>query len=152
MADDSVHGLIDEDDEYANADSPGDVRSPVATKRARGQGGLPRSLSAPMPQDVCDAMIKLRVSKEKEFIKSSDGRTRNSGTLMWNAISEELATEFLHREDVLTTSIHPRSLGKKWSYVEKNFKVSVLSVCVVFRRDLTSPCLAILGISQAKWC
>lgn len=130
MAEASVRGTMDEDDEYTHGDSPGDTQSPVAAKRARLQPGQPRSQSGPMPQDVCDAMIKLRVAKEKEFIKTSDGRTRNGAGLIWSAISEELASEFLHREDVPTASIHPRALGKKWSYVEKNFKVSALCVYV----------------------
>lgn len=126
MADDSVHSTIDEEDEYSYGDLSGDNHSPAGTKRARGQVVQSRSSSAPMPHDVCSAMIKLRVSKEKEFIKSSDGRTRNTATQLWTSISEELAAEFLHRGDVSSTALHPRALGKKWSYIEKSFKVSVL--------------------------
>jgi hypothetical protein len=69
-------------------------------------------------------MIKLRVSKEKSFIKTCDGRSRNSAGQLWTSISEELAKEFLHRDDVSSSVLHPRALGKKWSYVEKTFKVS----------------------------
>ena len=81
-----------------------------------------------MPQDVCNAMILLRVSKEHDFIKSSNGRTRNMAGVLWSSISEELAREFLPRRDVASSTLHPRALGKKWSYVEKHFKVCILQV------------------------
>ena len=73
-------------------------------------------------------MILLRVSKEQDFVKTCNGRARNMAGVLWTSISEELAREFLHHRDVTSSTLHPRALGKKWSYVEKQFKVCI--VCV----------------------
>lgn len=125
MAEDTTHSDMDEVDEYEYDGSPGDAHSPAPSKRPRGQPVERVQPSPHMPHDVRNAMIKLRISKEKAFIQSADGRTRNGAGQLWTAISDELATEFLHRDDVSSSALHPRALGKKWSYVEKTFKVCV---------------------------
>jgi hypothetical protein len=128
MSNINTQASIDEEASTSGDEHYGDSAEHPPSKRPRGQGLSARAAAPPMPQDVCNAMILLRVSKEHDFIKSSNGRTRNMAGVLWSSISEELAREFLPRRDVASSTLHPRALGKKWSYVEKHFKVCILQV------------------------
>jgi hypothetical protein len=90
-------------------------------KRARTSPvrGPPRAI----PDDVLDAVIKLRVTNESGFVSTADGRSKNSRGKIWERISEKLLSDFGDREDVPESALQPRQLGKRWAYIEKNFKV-----------------------------
>lgn len=118
----------DEDFEYTgegdstNLDgSSGSESEPGCAKRARVSAvrGPPRSI----PDDVLDSIIKLRVSKESAFVNAADGRARNSRGKVWERISEQLLSDFGNRKDVTMSALQPRQLGKRWAYIEKQFKV-----------------------------
>lgn len=133
-------GVIDESS-GSEAESGDAKRAKVTATR-----GPPSSL----PPDVVDAVIKLRVSKEAAFIKAADGRSRNARGLIWDRISAQLLSDFKDRADVDKTALHPRQLGKRWAYVEKQFKVSIPLRCCTFLSSL-SLFAAVPGCPQSKW-
>ena len=90
----------------------------VASQRCGPVGSLPRDLS--------DAMIMLRVAKEKKFLAAADGRSRHGSARIWEEISVELTDSCQDRDDVAASALSARALGKRWSYVEKMFKVCAL--------------------------
>lgn len=151
MSDLNTQASIDEEASSSGEDQYGDSAEHPPSKRPRGQGLSARAAASPMPQDVCNAMILLRVSKEQDFIKSSNGRTRNMAGVLWTSISEELAREFLPRHDVASSTLHPRALGKKWSYVEKHFKVCNLCVPLSDLAFVTIVCAEIPCSTEAQW-
>lgn len=126
MADaDSQHAGSDDDYGADDAVDSGD-NDVVPVKR--GRFGVSRGRQPVIPADVVDAMIMLRIEKEKAFLQASDGRTRNTGRSLWIAIATELKEMFGGRHDVNDTFFNHRALGKKWSYIETTFKVSAFDV------------------------
>jgi len=122
MADaDSQHAGSDDDYGADDAVDSGD-NDVVPVKR--GRFGVSRGRQPVIPADVVDAMIMLRIEKEKAFLQASDGRTRNTGRSLWTGIASELTEMFAGRRDVNDTIVNHRALGKKWSYIEATFKVS----------------------------
>ena len=121
MADDHPLAEVDNDDGSTTEDSgSGDDFAPG--KRARVQ--TVRGRPSVVPQDILDAIIKLRIDKEKTFLKSSDGRSKNSSRQLWEEIGKELKVAFAGRTDIADSAFGARQLGKRWSYVEARFKVS----------------------------
>ena len=121
MADDHPLAEVHNDDGSTTEDSgSGDDFAPG--KRARLQTG--RGRPSAVPQDILDAIIKLRIDKEKTFLKSSDGRSKNSSRQLWEDIGKELKVAFADRTDIADSVFGARQLGKRWSYVEARFKVS----------------------------
>ena len=121
MADDHPLAEVDNDDGSTTEDSgSGDDFAPG--KRARLQ--TVRGRPSVVPQDILDAIIKLRIDKEKTFLKSSDGRSKNSSRQLWEEIGKELKVAFAGRTDIADSAFGARQLGKRWSYVEARFKVS----------------------------
>lgn len=133
MASEARDHRTGEDDSITMDDSSGSESEPGCTKRARVSAvrGPPRLI----PDDVLDAIIKLRVSKESAFVNAADGRARNSRGKVWERISAELLRDFGDRDDVSKTALHPRQLGKRWAYIEKQFKVRCCSI--IFTKILT---------------
>lgn len=162
MADDSSQSdqLINEDresdsdhadSENDGADKPDEEETPPKRPRVV---DLPRcGPTPPLPRDVSDAMILLRVEKEKKFLSAADGRSRNGSTRIWEDISAEMRATFGDREDLPAVSLTPRSLSKRWSYVEKMFKVSALH-CTDGIHELLRFALVLAGLpcsAEAKW-
>lgn len=76
-----------------------------------------------LPRDVVDAMILLRVRKERDFLLAADGRSKQGRGRVWEDMAQQLRSEFADREDVSLEHLTGRSLGRRWSYVEKRWKV-----------------------------
>jgi hypothetical protein len=150
MADeDSQRPLSESDDGVDDATDSGDDGVYV-TKRARVVSS--RGRQPVFPADVVDAMIMLRIEKEKQFLKASDGRTRHTGRSLWIAIAAELKEMFGGRKDVSEEVLNQRALGKKWSYIESTFKVrAIIPVSAIAHSfALTPPLPAVSCITEAK--
>jgi hypothetical protein len=122
MADDRAVLHIDDDDDCATDDS-GSGEEYSAGKRPR--LGTVRGRPGVVPADFIDAIIKLRIAKEKTFLQSCDGRSKNTSRRLWEDIGKELKTAFGDRADISESAYGARQLGKRWSYIEAQFKVSV---------------------------
>jgi len=122
MADEHMLAQVHDDDGSATEDSgSGDDYGPG--KRARLHTG--RGRPSAVPQDILDAIIKLRIEKEKTFLKSSDVRSKNSTPQLWEDVGKELKVAFPDRTDIPDSVFGARQLGKRWSSIEARFKVSV---------------------------
>jgi hypothetical protein len=117
-----------EDDSNTMEESSGSEAEDERAKRARVSPvrGPPRAI----PDDVLDAVIKLRVTNESAFVSAADGRSKNTRGKIWERISQKLLSDFGDREDVPESALQPRQLGKRWAYLEKQFKVRC--TCIVF--------------------
>lgn len=163
MADNSSHSeqLIYEDRERDSdndgSDNNGSEASDdnaTAAKRPRVATVERSRVTTILPTDVSDALVLLRITKEKKFLAAADGRSKHGALRIWEDISAELTRTFGNRRDVSPAVLTARALGKRWSYVEKVFKVS--SFLVTFETHVMSVCVShILAglprIAEAKW-
>jgi hypothetical protein len=137
MADDEAQHDISEDEQCESDGMHSSDGEVVPAKRSRVQA-IPGRQGA-LPTDILGTMIKMRIEKEKAFLEASDGRSRNSSGALWTDISKELKAAFGDREDVKETALNPRQLTKRWSYIETQFKVSVLLYLLCILPDIGTP-------------
>jgi hypothetical protein len=132
-----------EDDSNTMEESSGSESEEERAKRARVSPtrGPPRAI----PDDVLDAIIKLRVTNESAFVSAADGRSRNSRGKIWERMSEKLLSDFGNRKDVPESALQPRQLGKRWAYIEKNFKVTCACIVCDLSRSYFHVCIHVLA-------
>jgi hypothetical protein len=163
MADDGSQSdqHVDDDRESVSDDDGSDNDQGEAidgddmpAKRARVTPSQRVAATPTIPMDVSDALVMLRVGKEKKFLAAADGRSKHGALRIWTEISAELRRTFCDRPDVPASVLTTRALGKRWAYVEKKFKVSsvrctkiahVQSLCVQHIRT------GLPRIAKAEW-